>query len=158
MKRFNFRLQRVLEIKEILEEVKRRDFLAAGYEHRKKVDALREFYGTLARYQTALHVLEKKGITAQHFNLYYRFFDALIRRIEFQKGLIETARQEMEKRREYLLGAVKERKILENLRQKKYTQYLYETDKEEQYHHDDISGSAFFQRKQDAPARLENAL
>lgn len=147
MKRFNFRLQRVLDAKRTIEEVKRSDFLAADNEHKKKIRELKDYYDTLAHYQSELYTLDKSLLEVQILNLYYSYFDALSHRIEYQKGLIETARQEMEKRREKLLEAVKDRKVLENLKQKKYDNYMYEVEKEEQSLLDEISGGKFFQKK-----------
>ena len=54
MKRFNFRLQRVLDIKNTIEEAKRRDFLAAQSEYQKAVSKLQEFLNTLYKYQNKL--------------------------------------------------------------------------------------------------------
>ena len=147
MKRFNFRLQRVLDIKNTIEEAMRRDFLAARAELQKMVDKLKEIVRTLARYQNKLHALEKKGIDLQEINFYYRYFQSLEGQISYQNRMIGIAREEMEKRRSILVEAVKERRILERLKERKFEQYLFEAGKEEQFTIDEISGGKFFQQK-----------
>jgi len=146
MKRFRFRLQRVLEVKETIEEAKRRDFSAAFNQYLKNVNDLNQTITTLHRYQNELYEAEQKGIDLQRFLYYFRFFNAMKKQIIYQERMVKIARDEMEKRRAKLLEAVKERKILERLKEKKLDQYKYESGKEEQFHLDDVTGGKVHQR------------
>jgi len=154
MKRFAFRLQRVLDVKNTIEEVKRRDFLAADNEYRKKIDELKENYLELSRYQDQLKTKSREEISTQVLNLYYSYFNVLAGRIEYQKKLIELARQEMEKKREHLIAAVKERKILEKLKEKQFGQYQKEFGAEEQKMLDEVSGNKFITKELNAAKEL----
>jgi len=147
MKRFNFRLQRVLDVKNTIEEVKRRDFLAAHNKYQNEVAQLQKYLNTLEKYQSELYEVEKRGLDIQHINLFYRFFHSLSYQISYQHRMIELAGEEREKRRMFLIEAVKERKILEQLKQRRFDQFLFEVSKEEQFNIDEISGGKFFQRK-----------
>lgn len=147
MKRFNFRLQRVLDIKSTIEKVKNRDFLTANNEFQKAVNKLQKFVDTRNKYQENLHQLEKKGIEITYINFYFRYFRMLENQISFQHRMIDIAREEMEKRRLILIDAVKERRILERLKEKKREQYNYEFSIEEQLLSDEISGRKFFHEK-----------
>lgn len=144
MKRFNFRLQRVLDIKSTIEKVKNKDFLTANSEFLKAVNKLQEIVGTRNKYQENLHQVKKKGIEITYINFYFRYFRMLENQISFQHRMIDIAREEMEKRRLILIDAVKERRILERLKEKKREQYNYEFSKEEQLLSDEISGRKFF--------------
>lgn len=144
MKRFNFRLQRVLDIKSTIEKVKNKDFLTANSEFLKAVNKLQKFVDTRNKYQENLHQVEKKGIEITYINFYFRYFRMLENQISFQHRMIDIAREEMEKRRLILIDAVKERRILERLKEKKREQFNYEFSKEEQLLSDEISGRKFF--------------
>lgn len=147
MKRFNFRLQRVLDVKSTIEEVKRGDFLTAYNKYKNQVALLQKYLNTLGKYQNELFEVEKSGPDIRYINLFYRFFQSLSYQISYQQRMVELAKEEMEKRRSILVEAVKERKILEQLKQKRFDQYLFEVGKEEQFNIDEISGGKFFQRK-----------
>jgi len=149
MKRFDFRLQRVLDIKSTIEKAKNRDFLAAYGEFKKAVNKLQNIVDTRNKYQKNLHNLEKEGIEIISINFYIRYFQMLENQISFQHRMIEIAKDEMEKRRLFLIDAVKERKILERLKEKKREQFNYEIGKEEQIVSDELSGVKFFHEKND---------
>jgi len=146
MKRFNFRLQRVLDVKNTIEEVKRRNFLTASSEHEKRVRILEVYVQTLYKYLDELRTKHKKTLSSQDINLYYNYFESMSRLIEFQKKEIENARVELEKMREELIAAVKDRKIIERLKERQFRNYLKEVDMEEQKHLDEVSGISFFKK------------
>lgn len=147
MKKFRFRLQRVLDVKNTIEEVKRRNFLTAQQEHDLKVMQKQEMYRTLGHHQTKLREIQD-DLTTQVLNYYYNYFTMMLKEIEYQQGLIDLAREEMEKRREELIESVKERKILEKLKDKKHAEYVHEFNYEEQKILDELSGSKF-KKKED---------
>lgn len=149
MKRFAFRLQRVLDIKSTIEKVKNRDFLAAYSEFQRAITKLKDIVSTRNKYQDNLHKLEKEGIELTSINFYFRYFRMLENQISYQHRMIDIAKEEMEKRRLILLDAVKERKILERLKEKKREQFNYEIAKDEQMVSDEISGVKFFHEKND---------
>lgn len=149
MKRFDFRLQRVLDIKSTIEKAKNRDFMAAYGEFQKAVNKLQNIVDTRKKYQINLYNLEKEGIEITSINFYIRYFGMLENQISYQHRMINIAKEEMEKRRLILLEAVKERKILERLKEKKREQFNYEIGKEEQMESDEISGMKFFHEKND---------
>ncbi len=140
MKRFNFRLQRVLDIKETIEEVKRRDFNIARKKHSEEVKNLMDLQNQENLFRVKLNELRLKGGNLRQVNIFYRFFAYLSGQKAYRRNLIETAREEMEKRREILLEAVKEKKVLERLKEKKLLEYNFEVNKEEQAAMDEISG------------------
>ena len=147
MKRFKFRLQRVLDIKHTIEEVKRRDFLATQNERDKAKNKLHEIVLTRNRYTDDLYAREKKEINLREINLFYRYFMVLESQIKRQHELIRLANGEMEKRRLILIEAVKERRILERLKEKKYSGYMTASLMEEQNLLDDMAGGKIFQQK-----------
>ncbi|MFC1733627.1 flagellar export protein FliJ [candidate division KSB1 bacterium] len=147
MKKFNFRLQRVLDVKNTVEEVRRRNFLAASNEHRKRIQGVEQLYATLMQYQNKLRNLVGEKKSVQILNLYYNYFAFLGKHIEYQKKLVQLARHEMEKKRKELVEAVKGRKILERLREKQLVNFRKDVGKIEQAHLDEISGIKFSRDK-----------
>ncbi|MFC1513499.1 flagellar export protein FliJ [candidate division KSB1 bacterium] len=144
MKRFNYRLQRVLDIKNTIEEVKRRDFLTAQSKLIDEENELKKIFEIRENYQKDLSEQEKREIDLKIIQLYYNFFNSLELRMKYQNNMINLAKEEMEKRREILVEAVKETKVLEKLKEKKLEEYNYEAGKEEQSINDEISGGQFF--------------
>lgn len=150
MKRFNFRLQRVLDIKLTVEKAKNRDFLAAYGEWQKTVNRKEGLITTIKEYLEKLHIRKIEGAEIHEIKFFLRYFQMLENQISFQYRMIDIANEEMEKRRAILIEAVKDRKILERLRDKKQVQYFLEYEKEEQLVSDEISGGKFFHNKKDS--------
>ena len=140
MKKFNFRLQRVLDIKGTIEEVKRRDFNVARNKHSEEVKNLMDLQNQENFFRGKLNELRSKGSALRQVNIFYRFFAYLSGQKVYRRNLIETAHEEMEKRRAILLEAVREKKVLERLKEKKLLEYDFEVNKEEQAAIDEISG------------------
>ncbi len=147
MKKFRFRLQRVLDIKHTIEEARRRDFLAAQNEHDKAVAKLNDVKRNRSKYIDMLYTREQDEINVLEINMYYRYFQMLEHQIARQFELIKLACEEVEKRRVILVEAVKDRRIIERLKEKKFSSYMKETLSDEQFISDDLAGGKFFQQK-----------
>jgi len=131
MSKFRFRLQKVMEVKQHREEELQR---ALALTRR----ALREECSTLETLRTEQNVrfreAEQEGTGEIHpteMQLHSVYLEALERRIVDQQTMIEQLREEEEHRRSYLLEASKEKKILEELRDRKYVAFRTEMDRAE---------------------------
>lgn len=135
---FKFELQPVLALKEKLEDNKKRELGLANTKHEKLIDEKsslmslhNEAYGEIRKqYGTQLNMNDLKQLN------YYT--SRLNKQIETKEIEIVQAEQEVHKKRNELLEAVKQRKILENLREIKLEQFKGEEVKAENQIVDEI--------------------
>ena len=131
MKKFAFDLQGVLGIKEKLEGQARVDFgvarakLTAEEEKKEQLVLQREGYeeelkGTMTGRLDVLEVNRLKSAV-----------DVMNERIRVQDTAVKRAERQLESARIKLNRVVQERKTIEKLREKKFEEYMKETDAEE---------------------------
>ena len=137
MAQFSFRLQSVLKVK-IQQEDNLKNELG------KAIRKLESEKLKLARLKTALDDLvaefnEKTKKTTVHKLIEYNeYLSLLTSKIKFQKENVNCAALNVDKIREELVKAVKERKILDKFKEKKLEEYLLEQKKLEQKTNDEI--------------------
>ena len=132
MSGFKFRLQKILEHRETLENIKKGEFGKAQAElniemqnllelENSKVLALREKQAT-SQISTTMYELRK----------YNNYILNLDKRIDLQMIKIEQAKEEVEKARQELIESTKDKKIIEKLKSRDYEEFLYEEKKDEE--------------------------
>lgn len=143
MPKFRFRLQKVMEVKQHREE----EFQRALALTRR---ALKEEYQILQTLQSEqnnrFREIESSGVgevRPVEMRLYSAYLADLAKRITGQQTMIEQLREEEERRRSSLLGASKEKKILEELRDRKYVAFRTEMDRSEQVVLDEVAQRGF---------------
>ena len=141
MKRFHFRLQRVLDIKNTLEEQRKRE--------------LGEAYGLLATEQGRLNDIGKALSRAQQYAqqhgpltsflllMYDHYITQQLVRTELQQQTIKQVQRVVDVRRGKLVTAYKDRKILDRLKERYTEQYRHEADREAQVLIDEISSAKY---------------
>ena len=148
MKKFRFRLQKVMEFKEDLEKQR---MLVLG-EAKKRVQIEEEKLRNLQHQdRECRNRVSKKGmenrISPVEMNLHYRYLKGLEDRMELQGDRIKKAEEEAEKKRQDLLVVTKERKILEKLKEKRLAIYTSELSKKEQFLLDDLASTNYIRRR-----------
>ncbi len=130
MKRFSFTLQTVLDVKETLEQ-QHRDALSA---QDTALSALRnrltEEQSALAEAKAAFIRILSEGtgsIALFTYNSYFRLQDE---RIKATGRDIAAAELERSRIAQQLVNAMRERKVLENLKEKQYAEYKKEVERE----------------------------
>ena len=148
MKKFRFRLQKVMDVKEEIEKLRMVDLAEA-----KKVVVLEKeklenqrIEDRQCRRQIKEQELEDK-IDPMTMDLYYRYLKKLDADMDLQNNVIVKARGETERRRRILLDASKERKVLEKLKERRCSAYRTEMTRKEQAVLDDISATHFGRRR-----------
>ena len=129
---FKFELNPVLSLKEKIEDAKKRELGEANghkeYLEFKKNSLADEHQGVYRQIKT--NSSKQVNIREiQMLNQYSSYVDKQIKQTEIQ---IKAAKKIVEKKREELMGAVKERKILDNLKEIRLEQYREDTKKIEQ--------------------------
>lgn len=140
MKKFNFRLQRVLDIKNTIEQVKKRDFDEANAVLTKEKKLLKGVTARRVEYAGKVNDFKKINKMPEFIVLYYNYLISLSQRQLFHNKKISMATAEVEKRRTILLTAVRERKAIELVKEKKIEEYNLEVNLDEQNQLDEIAG------------------
>jgi len=148
MKKFKFRLQKVMEFKE---EIERQRMLDLG-KAKKRVSAedrkLEQLWQKDSECRKQIEDKEKEYIiNPVEMNLYYRYLKKLGTDMESQKERIQAAKSKMEENRQILIAATKERKILEKLKEKRCFAYITGIARKEQVILDDLANTAFIRRR-----------
>jgi flagellar protein FliJ len=132
MKKFRFRLEKVLEHRVRLYDIARTKFVEALRKLRceeEKLEVLSESYK-----QCLLELIDKTKSTfrVRDIGAYYRYITFLKREIAVQSQKVHEAMEEKELRRKELLHATKNKEVLVKLKDKRHNEYKYELDREEQ--------------------------
>lgn len=88
----------------------------------------------------------RKGITPSAIILYFNFIDKIKMDIEKQKSILKDLEIKIEEKRKELLRALKERKIIEKLREKREREYLEDLNRRERIFLDEISANQFIRK------------
>ncbi len=140
MKKFKFRLQKVMDIREETER-QRMLALADSKQHMLREEhLLKQCKNHLEDCLIHIDKLQSAGRMAPgELQMQYKYLQKLKHDIERQKIALAVARQAMEKKRLELLEASQDRKVMDNLKARRYTSYIAETEKSEQAIMDDLS-------------------
>lgn len=127
MKRFNFRLQRVLEIRERFRDEMRQELVQRNFER----DRERNILGHLDQEFLRSKVEEGGTYSASEMVLVGDYSARLQEQIEQQRVRVLAAEQAAEEARERYIEASKESQALEKLKEKRKQEYVEQTLKEE---------------------------
>ena len=138
MPKFSFRLQGYLDLKSKMEDQRKQEFgqaMSVLERERGKLAALEsQRTDTLSSFRK--HV--SGGVYPQRISSYNNFLTWLKDSINKQTNRVKQAEAEAERRRAALAEAMKERKMLETLKDKHYADFIYEQNSAEQKAADEI--------------------
>jgi flagellar FliJ protein len=147
MKKFQFRLQKLLDIREAREnEIKNELMKVLALQNKERVfqDELRN---KIQHYETGYRDMQKKGIFAPEDALaVLRFADVSRRAINEAERRIEKLEPEAQKIRERLVIASRDKKIVEKLKERKIEEYNYELNKEIAKENDDMNQKIYHKK------------
>ena len=155
MKRFSFRLQTLLDMKKRNEEEMARKVAEKNNEILRTYKSLEEGRDSLARFQADEKKQRSLGLDALLLRLSVVHRHTLQREIETQGRRIVGLKQELQTVLQSLTLAKKETWTLENLRDKKRSQWKRDSLREEQKFNDDVSQTGYIRRSR-SPAASDN--
>ncbi|NLY67151.1 MAG: flagellar export protein FliJ [Tissierellia bacterium] len=128
---FNFKLEKVLNYKETVENEKKTKFAQIKQRLHKEELLLDDYY------KQKKSIIEEKNsfnenIKAGELYLYNLYINTINKKIERQKSIILKTKEELNKAKDEMLNAVKEKKIFEKLKENKYEEFISEQEKEEE--------------------------
>ena len=134
MKKFNFNLESVLNYRLIMEQQAKEKFGQAKIYATKQKELLQHYQKTLLQEQE--NIVEITDVSAlQHRDMYV---NCLCKQINNQAKVVEKAENLVKKRQAEVTKAMRDTKVLDNLKEKRYQEYLAEVNNEEQKILDEI--------------------
>lgn len=122
MKKFAFTLEPVLDYRERIEEEKQLVFSARQREHEAAVAELDRLHGEFRANSARLRD-RHKSFGAEELRAHYAHLEYLDRAITMQHGFVAQKKFAMDKAREDLLDASKDRKVMEKLKERRLDEY-----------------------------------
>lgn len=148
MKKFQYRLQSILKIKEHIEKERQKDFAAAARQVQNQEQNLEQINGEQSSTCDRQRRSIRKTISLAEMLVYTRYLVKLRRdRItgtEMLKALDKTA----EEKRASLVVAARERKIYQKLKEKRKEDFDKEAEAVDRKESDEIAANAFRQKTQ----------
>jgi len=92
---------------------------------------------------------QKKSSTISETLLYVRFIDQLSKRVDMQKERITEAENDVERKREDLVGAMKNRKVIEKLKEKGWETFKHNMLRKEQNFMNEMAAIRFKPKSQE---------
>lgn len=157
MKRFQFRLQKLLDIRE-KKELDIKNELAAIIS-RQNIEKMRQeqLRSNIAKQEKIIHAkLRSGGYTAFEALTFERFIDISHRAIDLAEQKIQAMEPEIYKVRVRLIEASREKKVVEKLKERKLEDYNYHLNWEISKENDDINQKIYLNRKLEAKEEAYN--
>ena len=143
MQKFGFRLESVRNLKVQLEDNAKNNLALASRELKKQKEFLTGLRTTREDSISELNSKVDEGVSISQIRAYNNYLTLLKQKITEQRENVNTAQKQVDVRRESLVKAVQERKILDKLREKKYGEFLKEQGKAEQLLIDELNSFKF---------------
>ena len=140
MPQFRFKLQKVLEARQTFEDIAKREFAKARTELTKQMEILEDLLNQRENFLLVMSERRKRKSTVKEFQNDLQHEWQFRMHIRDQRHVITKAREELEKKRQKLIQAVKEKRILEILRDKQKRKFIENLKKQEIKFADDIAG------------------
>ncbi len=147
MKKFRFKLQKLLDIREAKEkEIKNELMKVLALQNKERIlqDELRS---KISRYETQYSDIIKKGqFNPDQMMSIMRYTDVARKAIIEAERRIESYQPEVDRIREKLVAASRDKKIVEKLKERKHEEFEYEFNKEIAKENDDMNQKLYHRR------------
>ena len=129
---YKFSLEPVLKHRKLLEQDLQKDFAALKRQLLVERERLSDFERVRDRFSGELQEKQVKSISVSDILLYTDFLQQVSKEIEKQSEKIREAEKSVDQKREELIGAMKNRKTIDRLREKRLKAHLQNLAKKEQ--------------------------
>jgi len=145
---FQFTLQSVLDYRLNLDEKALHEFSAIKRYLGEQKNVLRSLINERESLINDLRNLRQTPLPAEYIAAMLRYVETIREREEKQKKTIEQIEEQVEKKRKDLVEAVKNRKVMENLKDRQAEEYKKNMNDTERKNMDEISILKFGRREQ----------
>jgi flagellar protein FliJ len=148
VKKFRFRLQKLLQVKTYNKMQKQKDLSQAERARRMEEAHLAMLHQHLHNEMTALQSekVDRVNVARLTNSVYYQ--QRLLSNMVTQQRVIVDAKRKEDAKREQLIAATKEEKTFEKLEERQKNRYLVELDQLMQKENDEISKNVFIRHRQ----------
>ena len=129
---YKFSLEPVLKYRKLLEEDFQKDFAVLKRQLFDEKEKLSNFEQTRDRFSRELQQKQVKSISVSDILLYTDYLQQVSKEIEEQSEKILEAEKSVDLKREEVVGAMKNRKTIDRLREKGLKAHVQELSKKEQ--------------------------
>lgn len=134
---FNFKFEKILHYKENVENIKKNQYGTLKQKLTEEERKLKNFY----KYKNRLSKEKNKfngNINIGKLKIFNTYFEEMKRKIEKQEQIVADMENEVEKAKEKLIEASKEKKIYDKLKENAQNAFKYEQKKAEEKQLDNI--------------------
>jgi len=146
MKKFAFALENVLKYRRQLETVRRRAFSKAAEVFREREEQLRALAAELTEYRNRLARMGTGKISVRQLALYRSYMTYVESQIEQAVVWLQEAGRDLEARRQQLVTASKDRRVLDKVKEHKKADYDYEANRQETKDLDEVGATRYTPR------------
>jgi flagellar FliJ protein len=141
MKAFNFPLQRVLEVKKIREDIRKKELALALQSEEREWKILYTLQKEESDLKETIRHKAEEVINPAEMAIYHRYRLKLAADIVQQHDKIGEAKKVVKLKRDKLIDASKDKEAMQMLKDKKLDEYKKVTEKEEQEFLDEIASA-----------------
>jgi flagellar FliJ protein len=147
VKKFNFSLESVLGYRKSVEDDVKRDLSALGKILTDTDGILVSLRGEYGRSVKGLELMQKGSVSPKELEMYLNFQKNLKEKIKSQEEQLNKVKIDWENKKDELVDASKEKKVLEVLKEKKAEEYRYCFAKSDQKEMDEVTSNRFQKAK-----------
>ncbi|MFH0976134.1 MAG: flagellar export protein FliJ [Spirochaetota bacterium] len=150
MKKFKFKLHKLLDIREAMEKQIKNELAALVHVQNIERNKQFELQKNMAERKKALRtMLEAKTFSYNEVMMYERFTETANKAINIAEHKIQQMEPEIQKVRGRLIEASKQKKVVEKLKEKKFREFLYNFNREIAKENDDMNQKIFQKHRAD---------
>lgn len=136
---FKFRLEKILRLREYKEKFCLEEVGKCVFQLQEALEKKEELEERKTKLENEFMAILKGIISAEKVSLYKNYLLHQDELLKIQEQMIEVKKNNLEEARQKLVQAMKERKILEKLREKQDYRYQQEQEKKEQIFQDELA-------------------
>ncbi|HON17029.1 MAG TPA: flagellar export protein FliJ [Spirochaetota bacterium] len=147
MKRFQFKLQKLLDLREAKEKEIKNELMKVLSEQNRERNFQHELNEKIAEYEGKLSEMQKKGVfNPAEAMAILRFADVSRNAIVASEKRVQALEPEVQRIRERLVVASREKKVVEKLKERKLDEYNYELNREISKENDDMNQKIYHKK------------
>lgn len=140
MPRYRSKLDAVLKLRKRREEAVQEEFIEIKHDHDTAEDQLRRLHREFEAALKDLAEQQAKGIAPCELDLYYHLIKQQYDRLEERRKALQRLADQCERKRQDLLEATREKKVVEKIEEKRKEIFLKDLEKKERDLLDELAG------------------
>ncbi len=148
MKKFSFKLQKLLDFRETKEKEVKNELSKVLMKQNIERNKQQELQQGIDKEKIVLKARMVEGKAAvNEVMMFEKYIDMSLKAIDVAGRKIQEIEPEFQEVRSRLIEATREKKIVEKLKEKRHDEYLYEFNREIAKENDDMNQKIFFRNK-----------